>query len=41
MSSARHRNVVVSSTWKTSPGSRGPVASHCGDCSVGRDPSVV
>ena len=41
MSSASHRNVVVSVRWKTCPGSRGPVESHSGELLVGRDPSVV
>jgi hypothetical protein len=41
MSVARHLNVVVVVTWKTSPGSRGPVASHSVDELVGADPSVV
>lgn len=41
MSSARHLNVVVRVTWKTSPGSRGPVESQSRERDVGRDPFVV
>ena len=40
MSSARQRNTVVSSTWKTSPGSRGPVESHSAELSVGQQQRV-
>ena len=41
MSVAIHRKVVVVVTWKTSPGSRGPVESHSVDDEVGSEPSVV
>ena len=41
MSVARHRKVVVLSTWNVSPGSRGPVESHSVELAFGADPSVV